>query len=135
MGRGPRRARGGQGTGSVVCGGARPALRTGTVARKKGASPQQDVDRLNGEPACLDAGPTASRCVATALARSSALCMIMARREKAALDSDFRIRDCSRHVHEYCGLEHSMKLSVAHVDTEGADVMKLNKSFRWVGIP
>ena len=41
----------------------------------------QDVDRLSGEPACLDAGPTASRCVATALARSSALYMIVARRK------------------------------------------------------
>ena len=31
------------------------------------------VDRPNGEPACLDAGPTVSGCVATALARSSSL--------------------------------------------------------------
>ena len=34
-----------------------------------------------GESACLDVVPTASRCVATALARSSAPCMIVARRE------------------------------------------------------
>jgi len=61
---------------------------------------KQYVDRLSGEPACLDAGPTASRCVATALARSSALCMIVARRENTTLDSDFRFRDCSRSVHE-----------------------------------
>ena len=31
---------------------------------------EQDVDRPSGEPACLDAGPTASWCVATALTRS-----------------------------------------------------------------
>jgi hypothetical protein len=36
------------------------------------------VDRPSGEPARLDAVPTAFRCVATALARSSALCMIVA---------------------------------------------------------
>ena len=41
-----------QGTGSAVCGGACPAIaQTGTVARKKGDSPQQYVDRLSGEPA------------------------------------------------------------------------------------
>jgi hypothetical protein len=45
---------------------------------------KQYVDRPNGEPACLDAGPTASRCVATALARSSTLYMIVARRENTA---------------------------------------------------
>ena len=61
---------------------------------------KQYVDRLSGEPACLDAVPTVSRCVATALARSSALCMIVARRENTALDSNFRIRDCNRNVHE-----------------------------------
>jgi hypothetical protein len=46
-----RWARGGQGTGSVVCGGASSALRTGTDAREKGASPQQYVDRPSSEPA------------------------------------------------------------------------------------
>src|SRR6266481_3925553 len=61
---------------------------------------KQYVDRPNGEPACLDTGPTASRCVATALARSSALCMIVARRKNTAVDSAFRLRDCSRNVHE-----------------------------------
>lgn len=35
------------------CGGASPVtLRTGTGARKKGASPHKNVDRLSGEPAC-----------------------------------------------------------------------------------
>ena len=66
MGGGPRRARGGQGTGSVVCGGACPALRTGTVARKKGASPQQDVNRPSCEPARLGAVKHAAKCVAAA---------------------------------------------------------------------
>jgi hypothetical protein len=61
---------------------------------------KQYVDRPIGEHACLDAVPTASMCVATALARSSALCMIVARRENTALDSDFSLRDCSRSVHE-----------------------------------
>jgi len=60
MGGGPRQARG---------------------AAREGGILEQDVDRLSGEPACLDAGPSASRCVATALARSSALCMIVARRK------------------------------------------------------
>ena len=42
----------------------------------------QYVDRLSGEPACLDAAPDSSRCVVTARARSSALCMILgAKRE------------------------------------------------------
>jgi hypothetical protein len=45
---------------------------------------KQYVDRPSGEPACLDAVPTASGCVATALARSSALCMFVARRENTA---------------------------------------------------
>jgi hypothetical protein len=58
------------------------------------------VDRPSGEPACPDAGSTSSMCVATALARSSALCMIVARREKTALGSHFRLRDCRRSVHE-----------------------------------
>ena len=61
---------------------------------------KQYVDRPNGEPAFLDTGPTASRCVATAPARSSALCMIVARRKNTAVDSAFRLRDCSRNVHE-----------------------------------
>jgi hypothetical protein len=61
---------------------------------------KQYVDRLSGEPACLDAVPTASRWVTTALARSSALCMIAARRENTAMDTDFRLRDYSRDVHE-----------------------------------
>jgi len=39
-------------------------------AHEGGRHPWQDVDRPSGEPACLDAGPTASWCVATALARS-----------------------------------------------------------------
>ena len=52
MGGGARRARGAYGTGSAVCGGAcHLALRTGTDAKKKGASPQQYVDRPSGEPA------------------------------------------------------------------------------------
>jgi hypothetical protein len=47
-----RRACGAEGTGSAVCGGACPAApQTGTGAKKKGASPQQYVDRLSGEPA------------------------------------------------------------------------------------
>ena len=37
---------------------------------REGGILEQDVDRPSGEPACLDAGPTASLCVATALARS-----------------------------------------------------------------
>ncbi len=49
--------------------------------RGREASLKQYVDRLRGEPDCLAAVPTAARCVATALARSSALCMILARRE------------------------------------------------------
>jgi hypothetical protein len=44
-------ARGDQGTGSAVFGSACPAPRTGTVARKKGASPQQYVDGPRGEAA------------------------------------------------------------------------------------
>jgi hypothetical protein len=71
-------------------------------SREREAYLKQYVDRPNGEPACLDAVPTAFRCVAPALARSSALCMIVARRENTALDSDFRLRDCSRNVHELC---------------------------------
>ena len=52
MGGGPRRARGGQGTRSDVCGGACPtAPQTGTGAKKKGASPQQYVEVASGEPA------------------------------------------------------------------------------------
>jgi hypothetical protein len=42
---------------------------------------KQYVDQPSGELACLDAVPTASGCVATALVRSSALGMIVARRE------------------------------------------------------
>src|SRR5438128_783737 len=61
---------------------------------------KQYVDRLNGEPACLDAVPIASRCVVTALARSSALYMIVARRKISTMDSDFHSRHCSRSVHE-----------------------------------
>ena len=85
--------------------GAGPLVRVGEAGlraepAREGGILEQDVDRLSGEPACLDAGPTVSRCVATALARSSALCMIVARRKNTALDSDFRIRDCSRNVHE-----------------------------------
>jgi hypothetical protein len=38
----------------------------------------------------------ASRCVATARARSSALCMIMARRKNTVMSSDFRIDGCDR---------------------------------------
>ena len=68
-------------------------------AAREGGILEQDVDRLSGEPACLDAGPSASRCVATALTRSSALCMIVARR-KNTVDSDFRLRDCSRSARE-----------------------------------
>ncbi len=49
---------------------------------------------------CLDIEPTSTRCIATAFARSSAPCMIVARRKNTALDSDFRLRDCSRNVHE-----------------------------------
>ena len=46
----------------------------------KGVSPLVRVGEAGSraEPACLDAGPTASRCVAPALARSSALSMIVA---------------------------------------------------------
>ena len=52
QGGGPRRARGAQGTGSAVCGGACPAVpRTGTDAKKKGASPQPYVEGASGEPA------------------------------------------------------------------------------------
>ena len=40
---------------------------------REGGYLKQYVDRLSGEPACLDAVPTASRCVATALARPTAL--------------------------------------------------------------
>ena len=67
---------------------------------RRGGILEQDVDRLSGEPARLHTGPTASRCVATALARSSALCMIVARKKNTALDSDFRLRNCSRSGHE-----------------------------------
>ena len=38
-----------QGTGSAVCGGACPAPQTGTGDKKKGASPPQYVEGLNGE--------------------------------------------------------------------------------------
>jgi hypothetical protein len=38
-----------QGTGPAVCGSACPAPQTGTGAEKKGASPQQYVEELNGE--------------------------------------------------------------------------------------
>ena len=48
---GSRTAGGGQGTGSAVCGGACPAPRTGTGARKKGASPQPYGEGPRGEPA------------------------------------------------------------------------------------
>ena len=67
---------------------------------REGGILEQDVDRLSGEPACLDAGPSASRCVAPALARSSVLYTIVARRKSTAWDSNFRLRDCSRSVHE-----------------------------------
>ena len=68
----------------------------------KGAGPLVRVGEAGSraEPACLDAWPTASRCVATALARSSALCMIMARKENTALGSNFRLRDCNRSARE-----------------------------------
>ena len=46
-----RRALGGQGTGSAAYGGACPAPQTGTGTKKKGASPQQYVEGLNGETA------------------------------------------------------------------------------------
>ena len=50
-GGGPRPARGGQGTGSAVFGGACPAApQTGTGAKEKGASPQQYVEDPRGEP-------------------------------------------------------------------------------------
>jgi hypothetical protein len=39
------------GTGSAVCGSACPALQTGTDTKKKGVSPQQYVEGLNGETA------------------------------------------------------------------------------------
>ena len=52
-----------------------------------------------GQSACLDVVP-ASRSVATAFARSSATCMIVVRRENTAVDSDIRLRDYSRNVHE-----------------------------------
>ena len=63
-----------------------PLVRVGEAGSRaeparEGGILEQDVDRLSGEPACPDAGPSASRCVATALARSSALCMIVARRK------------------------------------------------------
>ncbi len=45
----------------------------------------QYVDQPSGEPAWP------SRCVVNALARSSALCMILARRKNTAMSSDFRI--------------------------------------------
>jgi len=35
---------------------------------------EQDVDRLSGEPACLDAGPTASRLVEAANPRLQQKC-------------------------------------------------------------
>jgi len=38
-------------TGSAICGGACPARQTGTGAKKKGTSPQQNVEGLNGETA------------------------------------------------------------------------------------
>ena len=44
----------------------------------------QYVDRLSDDPPAV-------RCVVTALARSSALCMILARRKNTAMSSDFRI--------------------------------------------
>ena len=40
----------------------------------------------NGPAPSQDAGPTSSRCVATALARSSALSKIVARRENTTLN-------------------------------------------------
>src|SRR6267142_4699917 len=88
--------------GGILQGGWRPPCRSGRGRLQSQAYDgreaylKQYVDRPNGEPACLDAGPTASRCVATALARSSALCMIVARRKSTAVDSAFRLRDCSK---------------------------------------
>ena len=46
-----RPARGVEGTGSTVCGGACPAVhQTGTGATKNGATPQQYVEGPRGEP-------------------------------------------------------------------------------------
>ena len=50
-GGGARPAGGKPGTGSAFCGGACPAPRTGTGARKKGASPQPYGEGPRGEPA------------------------------------------------------------------------------------
>ncbi len=76
------------------------ATRDRRAESRGGAYLKQYVDRLSGEPAYLDTVPTASRYVVTALARSSALSMIAARRKNTSLDSDFRLRDYSRNVHE-----------------------------------
>jgi hypothetical protein len=70
--------------------GAGPLIRVGEAdsraepARKGGILGKQYGDRPSDEPACLDAVPTASGYVATALARSSTFCMIVARRENTA---------------------------------------------------
>jgi len=43
-------------------------------AAREGGILEQNVDRLSGEPACLDAGPTASRLVAAANPRLQQKC-------------------------------------------------------------
>ena len=75
--------------------------RNRAVALRDGHAEPRDPDAyscstLRGRAASLPA----VRCVATALARSSALCIILARRKNTAMSSDFRLRDCSRSVHE-----------------------------------
>ena len=85
MGGGPRRARGAGRRGNTPPGsseggvppswgfykGAGPLVRVGEAGSRaeparEGGILEQDVDRLSGEPACLDAGPSASRLVAAA---------------------------------------------------------------------
>ena len=93
-----RRARGGQGTGSDIFGGACPAPpQTGTGAKKKGASPQQYVDRLSGEPARRQA-------------RRHRACEVerhwhdLGAKKTSIVDVAFSLGGCSRSLRESCGL-------------------------------
>jgi len=72
----------------------------------------QYVDQLSGEPA------RPSRCVVTALARSSALCMILARRKNTAMSSDFRI-DGAVEVFANEAPHSSLLRRSSHFDYEG----------------
>jgi len=67
---------------------------------RQGQAPQRMAPRPNSTLRVRGTSPSAVRCVVTALAKSSALWMLLARRKNTAMSSDFRIRDCSRSAHE-----------------------------------